>query len=146
MNSWLEQCESWLLRQYQNVLGLDTAGGPVRLRWLPENSLTSETVAAEAHGLAVEDADIGWLLFLLPYDQKRLGSQVNQALGLRSRLLRESNYTGNAKAGENEDQDSTWRVGLLWLVEDSKWADWQRYIIELRRESGAAEEISFDAI
>jgi len=146
MNPWLEQCESWLLRQYQNILGLDIAGDPLRLRWLPENSLTSETVAAQAHGLAVEDADVGWLLFLLPYEQKRLGPQVNQALGLRSRLLRESNYTGNAKAGENEDQDSTWRVGLVWLVEDGQWADWQSHIMELRRESGAVEEISVDAI
>lgn len=146
MNPWLEQCESWLLRQYKNVLGLDISSGPARLRWLPENSLTSETVAAEAHSLAIEDAGIGWLLFLLPYEQKRLGSQVNQALGLRSRLLRESNYTGNAKAGENEDQESTWRVGLIWLVEDSQWADWQSHIMELRRESGAVEEISVDAI
>lgn len=146
MKPWLEHCESWLMRKYQNVLGLDLIGGPVKLRWLPENSLTSEAVAANAHGLAIEDADIGWLLFLLPYEPNRLEPQVNQALGLRSRLLRESNYTGNAKAGEKEDQDSTWRVGLIWLVEDNKWADWQRLILKLRRESGAAEEISVDAV
>ncbi|MDO9312470.1 MAG: hypothetical protein Q7T85_12395 [Nitrosomonas sp.] len=146
MKPWFEQCENWLSHQYRDVLGLDIASGPVRLRWLPENSLTSETVAAEAHGLAVEDADIGWLLFLLPYEQKRLGSQINQALGLRSRLLRESNYTGKEKADENEDQDSTWRVGLIWLVVDSQWIDWQSQIMELRRESGAVEEISVDAI
>lgn len=146
MNSWLEQCRSWLLRQYEDVLGTDIANGSVRLRWLPENSLISETVATEAHGLAVEDADIGWLLFLLPYEQKRLEAQVNQALGLRSRLLRESNYTGNAKASASEDQDGAWRVGLVWLVEDSQWTDWQSKIMELRRESGAVEEISVDAI
>lgn len=146
MNPLLEQCESWLSRQYLNILGLDVASGSIRLRWLPENSLTSETIASGAHGLAVEDADIGWLLFLLPYEQKRLEAQVNQALGLRSRLLRESNYTGNANAGENEDQDSTWRVGLVWLVEDTQWSDWQSKIMELRRESGAVEEISVDAI
>lgn len=146
MNSWLEQCESWLSRQYQNILGLDLAGGPVRLRWLPADSLTNATESAEAYGLAIEDADIGWLLFLLPYESERLESQVNQALGLRSRLLREANYSGNAKAGGSEDQDSTWRVGLVWLVEDDKWSDWQRHILELRRESGAAEEISVDAI
>ncbi|MDZ7656155.1 MAG: hypothetical protein U0997_09445 [Sulfurimicrobium sp.] len=146
MKQWLKQCESWLSRQYQDVLGLELAGGPVRLRWLPADSLTNEAVTADAHGLVVEDADIGWLLFLLPYEPDRLEPQVNQALGLRSRLLRESNYTGNAKAGEKEDQDSTWRVGLVWLVEDSNWTVWQRHILELRRESGAAEEISFDAI
>lgn len=146
MKPWLEQCESWLSHQYQNVLGLELTGGPARLRWLPSDSLTNESGKAEAHGLAIEDADIGWLLFLLPYEPDRLEPQVNQALGLRSRLLRESNYTGNAKAGEKEDQDSTWRVGLIWLVEDNKWADWQHHILDLRRESGAAEEISVDAV
>jgi len=146
MKPWLEQCESWLLRHYQNVLGLGFADGSVKLRRLPADSLTNEAVTGEVHGLAVEDADIGWLLFLLPYEPDRLEPQVNQALGLRSRLLRESNYTGNVNAGDNEDQDSTWRVGLVWLVENNKWADWQRHIIELRRESGAVEEISVDAI
>lgn len=147
MDSWLKQCESWLLGQYKNVLGPDILVGSVRLRWLPENSLTREKAQAEdAHGLVIEDADIGWLLFLLPYEQKRLEAQVNQALGLRSRLLRESNYTGNAKAGVDEDQNSTWRVGLVWLVEDGQWLDWQSQIMELRRESGAVEEISVDAV
>lgn len=146
MNPWLEQCESWLSHQYQNVLGLDLVGGPVQLRWFPAGSLTNAAENAEAYGLAIEDADIGWLLFLLPYDSDRLESQVNQALGLRSRLLREANYSGNAKAGRGEDQDSTWRVGLVWLVAEDKWSDWQRHILELRRESGAAEEISVDAV
>ncbi len=118
----------------------------MRLRWLAADSLTNEVARAEAHGLAIEDADIGWLLFLLPYEPDRLEQQVNQALGLRSRLLREANYTGNETAGDKEDQDSTWRVGLVWMIENNKWADWQRHILELRRESGAAEEISFDAV
>lgn len=146
MKPWLEECESWLSRQYQNVLGLGIAGGAVKLRWLPADSLTNEATKGDAQGLAVEDEDIGWLLFLLPYQPDRLEAQVNQALGLRSRLLRESNYTGNDKAGDKEDQDSTWRVGLVWLVEDIHWADWQRHILKLRRESGAAEEISVDAV
>lgn len=146
MKPWLEQCESWLMRQYQNALGIELEGGPARLRWLPADSLTNEALKEDAYGLAIEDADIGWLLFLLPYEPDRLEPQVNQALGLRSRLLRESNYTGNAKAGEKEDKDSTWRVGLVWLVENNKWADWQRHILDLRRESGATEEISVDAI
>jgi len=146
MKPWLEHCESWLTRHYQSVLGLNLTGGSVRLRWLAADSLTTEKARAEAHGLAIEDADIGWLLFLLPYEPARLEQQVNQSLGLRSRLLRESNYTGNDKAADKEDQDSTWRVGLVWLVEENKWKDWQHDILELRRESGAAEEISFDAV
>ncbi len=146
MNSLLEQCESWLTCQYKNILALDVSKGPVRLRWLLEGSLTSETAREKANGLVVEDADIGWLVFLLPYDYKHLESQINQALRLRSQLLRESNYSGNSKVGKNEDPDGTWRVGLIWLVQDKQWADWQSQIMELRRESGALEEISVDAV
>jgi len=146
MQAWLESCEDWLTSQYKNILGLDLAGDEVRLRWLTADSLTSVSERADAQSLMIEDADIGWLLFLLPYDPKYLEHQINQALGLRSRLLREANYTGIEQAGEKDDQDSSWRVGLIWLVGQNSWNDWQENIIELRRESGAAEEISFDAV
>lgn len=146
MQAWLESCEDWLVSEYKNILGLDLAGDAVRLRWLSADSLTKESERADAQSLVIEDADIGWLLFLLPYVPKYLEYQINQALGLRSRLLRESNYTGSEKAGEQEDRDSSWRVGLVWLVGENSWNDWQQKIIELRRESGSAEEISFDAI
>jgi hypothetical protein len=146
MHSWLEQCESWILRQYKNVLGLNLASGPVRLRWLSIDSLSTEAGKQEAQGMAILDDDIGWLIFLLPYDRNRFEHQVNQALGLRSRLLRESNYTGQPMAGENEDKISSWRIGLIWLVDDDKWISWQDHILKLRRESGTAEEISLDAV
>lgn len=148
MQIWLENCEDWLANQYKNILGLDLAGDTVRLRWLAEGSLTKESERADAQSLVIEDADIGWLLFLIPYVPEYLERQINQALGLRSRLLRESNYTGIEKAGDKEDQDSSWRIGLVWLVGEgeSNWDNWQRNILELRQESGAAEEISFDAV
>jgi len=146
MNKWLEQCENWLVEQYKNVLDLSLEDGDVNLRWLEADSLTGESKKDEAHGLVIEDGEIGCLLYLLPYDSSKLESQINQALGLRSRLLRESNYTGNAEVGKNEDKDSSWRVGLVWLVEENEWEDWQSNILNLRRESGAAEEISIDVI
>ena len=146
MRRWLEECESWLTRQYQSVLGLNLMEGSARLRWLAAESLTSKVAKENAHSLVIEDDDIGWLLFLLPYEPSLLQQQVNQALGLRSRLLRESNYTGSQKSAPQEDKDSSWRVGLVWLVANDQWSDWQRHVLELRRESGAAEEMSFDAI
>lgn len=146
MKDWLEICEDWLAGQYKNILGLDLAGDVVRLRWLSADSLTEESERADAQRLVIEDADIGWLLFLIPYTPEHLERQINQVLGLRSRLLRESNYTGIEKPGAKEDQDSSWRVGLVWLVEENNWNDWQQKIIELRRETGVAEEISFDAV
>jgi hypothetical protein len=60
--------------------------------------------------------------------------------------LAEANYSGQEKASETEDSTSSWRVGLVWLVDHSDWSDWEAQIIKLRRESGAAEEISFDAL
>ncbi len=146
MRDWLNSCENWVLRQYQKTLGLEGQDGSIRLRWLPSDSLTKKVEKKEAYGLAIEDSEIGWILYLLPYETDRMEQQVNQALGVRSRLLRESNYTGNGKPGDNDDKDGSWRVELVWLVKDSSWDDWQQNILELRRESGVAEEISFDAI
>ncbi len=146
MQPWLEYCESWLTRQYQTAIGVKMGGGAVRLRWLSADSLTNEVVREEAKALAIEDAEIGWILFLLPYEPVLLEGQVSQALGLRSRLLRESNYTGKIESGEGEDHVGSWRVGIVWLVDNDEWSKWQDHILELRRESGAAEEISFDAV
>lgn len=146
MQAWLESCEKWLITQYKEILGLDLGGDEVRLRWLSTDSLTEECERDDAQNIVIEDGEIGWLLFLLPYVPETMEYQINQALGLRSRLLRESNYTGIERAGEKEDQDSSWRLGLVWLVGENSWSDWQHKIIELRRESGAAEELSFDAV
>jgi energy-coupling factor transporter ATP-binding protein EcfA2 len=146
MLAWLENCEDWLVREYKNVLDVGISDDLVRIRWLSADSLAKEAPRDEAQNLVVEDSEIGWLLFLLPYESSRIERQVNEALGLRSKLLRESNYTGVAKASEKDDQFSSWRVGLVWLVGADSWDDWQRKIIGLRRESGAAEEISFDAV
>lgn len=146
MQAWLECCEDWLVTQYKEILGLDLGGSEVQLRWLSPDSLMEECKRDDAQNLVIEDGEIGWLLFLLPYVPETLEHQINQALGLRSRLLRESNYTGTEKAGVREDQNSSWRLGLIWLVSEDCWRDWQYKIIELRRESGAAEELSFDAV
>ena len=146
MLAWLESCEDWLVRMYKEVLDVDISDDPVRIRWLSADSLATEVRRDKARNLVVEDSEIGWLLFLLPYDSSRTERQVNEALGLRSKLLRESNYTGVASASEKDDQFSSWRIGLVWLVGASSWDDWQQQITEFRRESGAAEEISFDAV
>ena len=146
MQAWLESCEDWLVTRYKEILGLDLGGDEARLRWLSTDSLTEECERNDAQNIVIEDGEIGWLLFLLPYVPETLEHQISQALGLRSRLLRESNYTGIEKAGVQEDQKSSWRLGLVWLVGEDSWKDWQHKIIELRRESGAAEELSFDAV
>jgi len=146
MLAWLEGCENWLVRQYKDVLGVNLSDGPVQLRWLSADSLAQEVQRDDARNIVVDDPEIGWLLFLLPYDPSQIERQVNEALGFRSKLLRESNYTGVDSASEKDDQYSSWRIGLVWLVSESSWDGWQQQIMGLRRESGAAEEISFDSV
>lgn len=146
MATLLEQYENWLTGQYSRVLGISSDQGTFKLRYLSKNSLKETVEQSQAYALAIEDNDIGWLFLVLPYHANELEIYVNQALGIRSRLLRESNYTGNEKAADHEDRDSTWRVGLIWLVGSSNWQEWQAQILELRRESGVAEELSLDAI
>ena len=146
MHPWLEHCEQWLSNQYKTVLKVNLTDGPAKLRWLPADSIIIEVPRQEAHGMVIQDSDIGWMLFLLPYKAIGLEHQVNQALGLRSKLLRESNYSGNEEAGDKEDANGSWRVGLIWLVNDNEWGAWQDHILRLRRESGMAEEMALDAV
>lgn len=146
MHPLLDVCETWFRRQYQTVLGVDLGQGPVRLRWLDADAIGLDVERSRATALAIEDADIGWLLFMVPYATERLEKQVSQAVCLRSRLLREANYTGSSSQGPGDDQDGSWRVGLVWIVPRLERKSWQDHIQELRRESGVAEEISLDAI
>jgi len=146
MHPWLEKCENWLVNQYKTVLGVDLTDDLMQIRWLSEDSISTEVPKQEAQGMVIQDSDIGWMLFLLPYDANCLERQVNQALGLRSKLLRESNYSGDDKVGDTEDANGSWRVGLVWLVHDNEWCAWQDHILRLRRESGMAEEIAIDAV
>jgi hypothetical protein len=45
----------------------------------------------------------------------------------------------------DEDQ-SSWQIGLIWLVGPNEKADWQNEIAVLRHDSGASEELSFDCV
>ncbi|MES9901746.1 MAG: hypothetical protein ABW168_03570 [Sedimenticola sp.] len=146
MNNLLEGCESWLKEQYRTAMDRDIDNNGIRLRWLTNDSLTRQVDQHNAGGLLLEDGDIGWLFYLLPYSEELLQKQVNQALGIRSRLLREANYTGKAEADVDEDKDSTWRVGIIWLVDSAQWDNWQEQILDIRRESGVVEEISIDVV
>ena len=144
MNVWIDESHQWLISQYKSVLGSDT--NLPNFRWLQANSLIDQTERTKAEGMVVEDGEIGWLMFFLPYSKNSMERQVSESLSVRSRLLTESNYTGLGEAGEREDPDSAWRVGITWLVSDEAWPVWQRQVLELRRESGAAEEVSLDAV
>src|SRR6185437_2366224 len=142
MHPWIEECEKWLVERYRNILRDAT---PV-FRWLGSESLTLQVERAKAEGMVIEDAEIAWVLFLLPYRPEYLEKQVSESLSVRSRLLVESNYTGNSAPTDQEDSDSSWRIGLMWLVGGENWSSWQRQVLELRRESGAAEEVALDGV
>jgi len=146
-NILLNGCENWLKNQYQTTLNTVLGGKVAKLRWFGMKDLRYPIQDKEdACALAIEDDEIGWLLYLVPYESTYLEQQVNQVLGFRSGLLREANYTGNEKSEDGKNLNSTWRVGITWLVQKADWPDWQHRILEIRRESGIAEEISIDAV
>ena len=146
MSDWLSTVENWITNMYREILGVETADDSLKLRFASSNALGRETDKNNAECLVVEDSDIGWLLFILPYTPDLLETQINQILSIRSRLLRESNYTGIQIPADNEDSYSSWNTGLVWLVDEHAWDDWLNQIIDIRRESGVTEEISLDAI
>lgn len=146
MNNYLFQIEDWLKSQYKNVLGMEIGFDPIITHWFSEDSLTEKSEKEKAFGLALEDSEIGWIFFISRYSPDNFGQQINQALGVRSCLMRESNYTGLEDPDASEDKYGSWRVGLIWLVPEADWTNWQQQILEIRRESGASEEINFDAI
>ena len=91
------------------------------------------------------DYEIGSLLYIIPYrDGIDIKSQITRALGLRSKLLAETNYTGAET--DKTDEYSDWRIILHWLVEERLREDWLGKIIELRRQTAFTEEIPLDAI
>jgi hypothetical protein len=97
MNEWLALGRSWLEDAYRQDPGFNPDGQD-EFRWVDANDLTQETSPESAGALALTDAEVGWLLFFLPYSKNRkIDPWINQALGLRARLAREANYTGKSE-------------------------------------------------
>lgn len=145
MNNSLVLCRQWIEDAYSKSIGT-ISDNEVELRWVSAEDLTKETSAENGGAVALTDPGIGWLFYFLPYSlSKKIDSWVNQALGLRARAARESNYTGQTAPAADEDH-SSWQVGLIWLVDADDKAAWQNEIAVLRHDSGASEELSFDCV
>jgi hypothetical protein len=151
----LEACRTHLEKSYRQKLNYEFLPSVTALkdsrqpawRFVSIDDLTGE-VGSESPGAAglVLDPEIGLLLYLVPFDSgANLRNQIACALGLRSRLSAEKHYTGNLTA--DSDTRGSWRVAIHWLVKGEELKQrWVEQVMEVRRETGFSEEISFDAI
>ena len=87
------------------------------------------------------DPEIGLALFVLEHQQGNdLNAEIRQALKVSDKL--QPAYQPSAP-----DEQGTWQVGLLWLVEGDELAqDWKSAIAERRKQSGFSEEVALDAV
>lgn len=150
----LEVCRAYLDRAYFERLeirlsrSLDELGTGRQPVWclVSADDLTSQVEAGtpNAAGLVL-DPEIGLLCYIVPFDQgASMRKQIRRSLALRSQLSIERNDTGQPT--DDSDSRGAWRVALHWLVNVTAEPDWRQQVIEVRRETGFSEEISFDAI
>lgn len=104
--------------------------------WVDENLSIQKSL--QESGVIV-DPEIGTCLFILPYQENKLKSQIAKALNYRSKLFFE--YAPNAS-----DQNGAWKVIIHWYVRENQFANWSTQIGNIRKNSSQIEEIPVDAI
>jgi hypothetical protein len=86
------------------------------------------------------DPEIGLALFVLEHHiGNDLNAEIRQALKISDKL--------QPAYQPDSDEQGTWQVGLLWLVEgDDLEESWKGAIAERRKQSGFSEELALDAV
>lgn len=150
----LQSCREFLENAYRVKLGIKFATSIAEIgkgrqpiwRTVADDDLTSELqpMATGAAGLLL-DPEIGLLAYILPFHSDTvLRKHIKRALALRSQLSIERNYTGALT--DSSDSRGAWRVAVHWLVDFGAKQAWIDQIMDVRRETGFSEEITFDAI
>jgi energy-coupling factor transporter ATP-binding protein EcfA2 len=102
---------------------------------------TPATVASDVQAGVLLDAEIGLVLFMIPFaNGDDLQAQVVGALSLQSSLMPLNPPI------PPPDEYGTWQVALHWLVQESARKEWENEIVRLRQRSGFSEELVLDAI
>jgi len=150
----LEICRDFLEKAYHERLGISFSSSIAEIgqgrqpvwRTVSDMDLTTEVEnrVPGAAGLLL-DPEIGLLSYILPFNNKTsLHKQIVRALGLRSQLSVERNYSGSRP--NKGDSRGAWRVAVHWLVRIGSIDEWTSQIEKVRRESAFSEELSLDAI
>lgn len=146
--SLLSTVRKHLARRYQGELGQQLTDGAEPLvskpTWRLVNAAdlrTPPTVASVVQAGVLLDAEIGLVLFMIPFaNGDDLQAQVVGALSLQSSLMPLNPPI------PPPDEYGTWQVALHWLVQESARKEWENEIVRLRQRSGFSEELVLDAI
>jgi energy-coupling factor transporter ATP-binding protein EcfA2 len=147
-SSLLSTVRKHLATRYQGELGQQLTDGVEPLVSKPKWRLVKAcdlrspiTAALDAQAGVLLDAEIGLVLFFIPFaNGDDLQAQVLGALSLQSSLMPLSPPTAPP------DEYGTWQVALHWLVQEPVRKDWENEIVRLRQRSGFSEELVLDAI
>ena len=147
-SSLLSTVRKHLAARYQEELGQQLTDGSEPTvsnpawRLVKLSDLRSPAAAAsDAQAAVLLDAEIGLVLYVIPYaGGDDLQAQVNAASGLQSSLM-----PLNPPAA-TPDEYGTWQVALHWLVPGAARNEWEDEMVRLRQSSGFQPELVFDAI
>lgn len=127
------------------IAGIRTSRRPVWLLVSQEDFTTSVAEDAADKVALLLDPEIGIICYVIHHaNPTSLREQVSRALYLRSQLSIESHYTGSFD--ERSDGRGSWRIALLWLVDENLIENWNEQMVEMRHKTGFSEEISMDAV
>ena len=147
-SSLLSTVRKHLATRYQGELGRQLTDGAEpsvskpTWRLVKAGDLRSPaTAASDAQAGVLLDAEIGFVLFIIPFaGGDDLQAQVLGALSLQSSLMPLD------PAIPPPDEYGTWQVALHWLIQESARKEWENEIVRLRQRSGFSEELVLDAI
>lgn len=120
-----------------------TVAGPTWL-WMSSGNLR-QVNEETADAAALLDPEVGVVHFFIRFDPSiELQPVIIRSLNVRSQLQRERGL----ESDEPKDVDvyGSWRVVLVWLVEESHKEGWIDGIVKIREETGFTEELALDAI
>jgi energy-coupling factor transporter ATP-binding protein EcfA2 len=147
-SSLLATVRTHLATRYQKELGQQLADGVEPSVTEPTWRLVKAcdlrslgTGASDAQAGVLLDAEIGLVLFMIPFAHgDDLQAQILGALSLQSSLMPLNPPIAPP------DEYGTWQVALHWLVQESVRKEWENEIVRLRQRSGFSKELVLDAI
>lgn len=139
---------AYLAARYQTELGQLLRDGPVAALGQPvwrcvraDDFLTPADAAVSAAAGMLLDAELGLVLFLIPFAPGGdVMAQASAAASLQSSLRLPQTPAASP------DQFGPWQVAVHWLVPAAARASWEKQIVQLRQRTGLAEELVLDAV
>jgi hypothetical protein len=111
--------------------------------WIDGTWPTSQTLSSDdpvPDSATLIDPEVGIIMRFIPFDAANLRTHIIRALNVRSALRQEE------PTSQNGDEYGSWRIVLVWLVENAHDRTWGEVISNIRDSTGFSEELSFERL